>query len=154
MHPALASAAATLDDYLDDFQARAVQCVPFSVVLAAPLAARELGCAHAQVFLLPRVYEALLLECAKRAAVTYAALLLTGPPLSLPSGIDDDAVAAGTATSLLDAARFCIRRAAHATHTHDIPRQRLRFRTFAATTSTRCGCAWRRAACRAARWRG
>ena len=77
------------------------------------------------MFLLPRVYEALLLECAKRAAVTYAALLLTGPPLSLPSGIDDDAAAAGGATLLLDAARLCIRRARGTPrHARQMPRQR------------------------------
>ena len=46
---------------------------------------------------MPRVFDALLVECVKRAGVTYAALLLTGPPLSL----SDDA-------GLVDAARLCI----------------------------------------------
>ena len=46
---------------------------------------------------MPRVFDALVVECCKRAGVTYAALLLTGPPLSL-----------GDDPGLVDAARLCI----------------------------------------------
>ena len=46
---------------------------------------------------MPRVFDALIVECCKRAGVTYAALLLTGPPLSL-----------GDDPGLVDAARLCI----------------------------------------------
>jgi hypothetical protein len=83
-HPALRAALATLDDYFADFAA----------------------------FLLPPVCATLRAEAAKRAAVTFAALLLTGAPLSLAGGTHLQPGACA------DAARLCLADDIDALRTH------------------------------------
>lgn len=75
---ALRSALATLDDYLGDLS----------------------------LALLPPLFAELVVECAKRSAVTYSAQLLVGPPLA-PAEVGIDA-------GLADAARLCISGDIHA----------------------------------------
>jgi hypothetical protein len=76
---ALRSALATLEDYVGDLN----------------------------MALLPPLAEQLLTECVKRGAVTYAALLLTGPPL-VAQHEDDAAGAACVEDDIVEAARLCI----------------------------------------------
>ena len=82
---ALRSALATLEDYVGDLS----------------------------MALLPPLVEALLTECVKRGAVTYAALLLTGPPL-VAQHEDDAAGAACVGDDIVEAARLCIAADIHA----------------------------------------
>ena len=82
---ALRSALATLEDYVGDLS----------------------------MALLPPLVEALLAECVKRGAVTYAAMLLTGPPLV--AQLEDDAGAAAcVGDDVVEAARLCIAADIHA----------------------------------------
>lgn len=82
---ALRSALATLEDYVGDLS----------------------------MALLPPLVEALLTECVKRGAVTYASLLLTGPPL-VAQHADDAAGAACVGDDIVEAARLCIAADIHA----------------------------------------